>query len=287
MSSTNRLAVLAVLGCLLAGPRGSLALQDVTADLFGSENYGTVAAFGDFNSDKQTDIFVIREQSELVIFLADLKIPYFKPKVNITRDYLPRDSVITSVVPGDYDGDSQMDVLLTTNPKLERETTVFIFWGNNQTLEPGGRLELNKTFIDQPLVMDFNGDMIPDIFGVMKDGSTEVCFLQDRVLEWHKALNGPAIKMRTPHSNAFIDLNMDFTAGCVYVPPPPRRQQRDLATVRLWEAGGFSVEREDREMWSNAFSWPLLSDLCSGLRRNRLTNKGHWTRDPGPCVPPL
>lgn len=40
---------------------GVCGLQDVTVDLFGSENVGTVAAFGDFNSDKQTDVFVIRE----------------------------------------------------------------------------------------------------------------------------------------------------------------------------------------------------------------------------------
>lgn len=33
----------------------------MTADLFGAGNVGTVAAFGDFNSDKQTDVFVIRE----------------------------------------------------------------------------------------------------------------------------------------------------------------------------------------------------------------------------------
>lgn len=39
-----------------------LALQDVTTDLFGAENYGTVAAFGDFYADKQTDIFIIRER---------------------------------------------------------------------------------------------------------------------------------------------------------------------------------------------------------------------------------
>lgn len=38
------------------------ALQDVTADLFGAENYGTVAAFGDFYADKQTDMFIIRER---------------------------------------------------------------------------------------------------------------------------------------------------------------------------------------------------------------------------------
>lgn len=42
-------------------------------------------------------------------------------------------TIITSVVPGDYDGDSQMDVLLTVQINSE-QTTVLIFWGNNQTL---------------------------------------------------------------------------------------------------------------------------------------------------------
>ncbi|KAK2853469.1 hypothetical protein Q5P01_006130 [Channa striata] len=196
---------------VFAGYYSTFALQDVTLDLFGAENYGTVAAFGDFNSDKQTDIFIIREQSELVIFLADSKPPYFKPKVHITKEILPSNTVITSVVPGDYDGDSQMDVLLTSSQDSPSKTTVFVFWGNNQTLDMGGWLKLNRTFTDQPLVMDFNGDMIPDIFGVTEQQKTEVCYLRQRLPMCQNALSSP-VKMRMPHSNAFIDLNKDFTA---------------------------------------------------------------------------
>ncbi|XP_060767626.1 T-cell immunomodulatory protein [Neoarius graeffei] len=192
---------------------GAFGLQDVTGDLFGSENAGTVAAFGDFNSDKQTDVFVIRADSELVIFLADVKAPYFKPKVRVKKDAFPSDvSVISSVVPADYDGDSQMDVLLTghaTGSDLQH-TSVFVFWGNNQTLNQSARVDLNRTFKDQPLVMDFNGDMTPDIFG-MVDDSTEVCYLRGRKLKCEKAL-GSGVQIRIPHSNAFIDLNKDFTA---------------------------------------------------------------------------
>ena len=53
----------------LLGRYNSFALQDVTADLFGTANYGTVAAFGDFNADKQTDIFVIRERMSTLTIL--------------------------------------------------------------------------------------------------------------------------------------------------------------------------------------------------------------------------
>uniref|UniRef100_A0A672I1W0 T-cell immunomodulatory protein TIP C2 domain-containing protein n=1 Tax=Salarias fasciatus TaxID=181472 RepID=A0A672I1W0_SALFA len=193
---------------LILGHFHAFALQDVTVELFGASNYGTVAAFGDFNADKQTDIFIIREQSEIVIFLADSKAPYFKPKVNITKSVL--NAVITSVVPGDYDGDSQMDVLLTSQSDADK-VEVFIFWGDNQTLDLGGWIKLNKTFTDQPLVMDFNGDMIPDIFGATSPPDTEVCSLIKRTPQWQKALSAP-VNMRVPHSNAFIDLNKDFTA---------------------------------------------------------------------------
>ncbi|XP_041078170.1 T-cell immunomodulatory protein isoform X1 [Polyodon spathula] len=186
-----------------------LALQNVTGDLFGSESYGTIAAFGDFNSDKQTDLFIIRGQTELIIFLADLKAPYFKPKVKLSL----KDVIISSVVPGDYDGDSQMDVLLTTKTNsVNQETSVVIFWGNNQSLDENHRTKLNKTFQDEPLIMDFNGDMIPDVFGAIKDSvEPYICYLNGRNLSWQKALDTDA-KMRIPHSHAFIDVNKDFTA---------------------------------------------------------------------------
>uniref|UniRef100_A0AAX7VSE5 T-cell immunomodulatory protein TIP C2 domain-containing protein n=1 Tax=Astatotilapia calliptera TaxID=8154 RepID=A0AAX7VSE5_ASTCA len=202
---TLKLITLAFL-LLLGGQYNTFALQDVTADLFGPGNYGTVAAFGDFNSDKQTDIFTIKEQTDLVIFLADSKPPYFKPKVQ-AKNILGKN--ITSVVPGDYDGDSQMDVLLTA--KNGQETEVFIFWGHNQTLDIGGGIKLNHTFSDQPLVMDFNGDMIPDVFGVISSSSSVVCYLTKRTEVCSKALSLTGA-MRMPHSNAFIDLNKDFTA---------------------------------------------------------------------------
>uniref|UniRef100_A0A8C4F4V7 Integrin alpha FG-GAP repeat containing 1 n=1 Tax=Dicentrarchus labrax TaxID=13489 RepID=A0A8C4F4V7_DICLA len=195
---------------LFVGQYNTCALQDVTADLFGGENYGTVAAFGDIYADKQTDIFIIREQSEVVIFVADSKAPYFKPKVHITKDLFPSETIITSVVPGDYDGDSQMDVLLTAQINSNFET-VLIFWGHNQTLDMSGWLTLNKTFADQPLVMDFNGDMIPDILGVNTFNSC--CCLS--------ALSS-SVKMRKPHSNAFIDLNKDFTADLFLTTEGPK-----------------------------------------------------------------
>uniref|UniRef100_A0A4W3JJR5 Integrin alpha FG-GAP repeat containing 1 n=1 Tax=Callorhinchus milii TaxID=7868 RepID=A0A4W3JJR5_CALMI len=189
----SALSALSALLLLLLGPRAASALQDVTAELFRAEAHGVVAAFGDFNSDKQTDIFLIRSRKELVILLADVKVPYFKPNVKLQLG----DKEITSVMPGDYDGDSQMDVLLTVHPKDLDEITVIIFWGNNRTL---GKCV-------------FNGDMIPDVFGATtKTEKPQICSFTGRNQTCNIALDS-AIKMRVPHSHAFIDLNKDFTAG--------------------------------------------------------------------------
>nr|XP_056718552.1 T-cell immunomodulatory protein [Euleptes europaea] len=197
---------LALFLVLLAG-RPGWALQDVTAQLFGEQAFGTVAAFGDFNSDKQTDIFVLRGGSELIIFLADQKEPYFKPKVSLKLK-----SEITSVVPGDYNGDSQMDVLLTTRPQNQTsaDLSVLIYLGNNQNLDTYRNISSNNTFQDEPLIMDFNGDLVPDVFGVPTNSATPQILI-GRELKWYPVPKLPS-KMRRPHSHAFIDLSNDFTA---------------------------------------------------------------------------
>uniref|UniRef100_A0A493TXY9 Integrin alpha FG-GAP repeat containing 1 n=1 Tax=Anas platyrhynchos platyrhynchos TaxID=8840 RepID=A0A493TXY9_ANAPP len=130
-------------------------------------------------------VLLVFAGNELIIFLADQKEPYFKPRVKLPMKSLG--VVITSVVPGDYDGDSQMDVLLTTRmPGHGRdELSLFIFWGHNQTLDLNHKTMLNKTFHDEPLVMEN--------------------------FSWHAALDTQS-SMYIPHSHAFIDLNNDFTA---------------------------------------------------------------------------
>uniref|UniRef100_F6SWB1 Integrin alpha FG-GAP repeat-containing 1 n=1 Tax=Xenopus tropicalis TaxID=8364 RepID=F6SWB1_XENTR len=190
------------------------SLRNVTADVFGSESYGKVAAFGDFNADKQTDMFIIRSGNELWIFLADLKgTPYFHPNVKLSLK--SEDVVITSVVPGDYDGDSQMDVLLTTIPKDKVNTdvplTAVIYWGLNQTLNVNSKTRLNNTYLDEPLIIDFNGDLIPDIFGVTGEGAKPLITYGGGNLSVTTTLNTKN-KMFIPHSHAFVDLTTDFTA---------------------------------------------------------------------------
>nr|XP_005003512.1 LOW QUALITY PROTEIN: T-cell immunomodulatory protein [Cavia porcellus] len=192
-----------------AGPVPGRALHNVTAELFGAEAWGTLAAFGDLNSDKQTDLFVLRERNDLIVFLADQNAPYFKPKVKISLNY---SALITSVVPGDYDGDSQMDVLLTYFPQnhIKNNLKCLLIYIYSHFIDPNNMTILNRTFQDQPLIMDFNGDLIPDVFGVTNESSQPQILLGGN-LSWHPALSTKR-KMRIPHSHAFIDLTEDFTA---------------------------------------------------------------------------
>ncbi|XP_032854270.2 T-cell immunomodulatory protein isoform X2 [Tyto alba] len=236
----HRLALCLLL--VLAGP--AAALHNVTAQLFGTEAYGTLAAFGDFNSDKQTDLFVLRGGNELIIFLADQKEPYFKPRVKLPMKSLG--VTITSVVPGDYSGDSQMDVLLTTRAQNHGrdELSVFIFWGHNQTLDLNHKTMLNRTFQDEPLVMDFNGDLIPDVFGVTSDSSKPQILLGGN-LSWHHALETQS-KMYIPHSHAFIDLNNDFTADLFLTTSPD--SQKVYFETWVNKDGNFSKEGDSKEM---------------------------------------
>ncbi|NWJ11176.1 TIP protein, partial [Crypturellus undulatus] len=228
---------------LLAVVRAAAALQNVTAQLFGAEAHGALAAFGDFNSDKQTDLFVLRGGNELLVFLADQKEPYFKPRVRLSMK--PPSIIITSVVPGDYDGDSQMDVLLTTRTQNhgKDELSVFIFWGHNQTLDFNHKKVLNKTFNDEPLIMDFNGDLIPDVFGVTTDSNKPQIMIGGN-FSWHPALDTPN-KMYIPHSHAFIDLNNDFTADLFLTTSPDSKNIKFETWIN--KDGNFSKIGKSKE----------------------------------------
>ncbi|XP_044130224.1 T-cell immunomodulatory protein [Bufo gargarizans] len=230
--------LLVLLSAVVSPLRASL--RNVTGDVLGSETRGWVAAFGDFNADKQTDLFIVRGGNELRIFFADLKsTPYFSPKVRLSLE--SEGAVITSVVPGDYNGDSQMDVLLTTIPRAQAGTdqplSVTIYWGQNQTLSLNNKLQLNSTYSDEPHIMDFNGDLIPDIFGV-PSGSQTPLITYGGNLTMTGGLNTTR-SMFVPHSHAFIDLTGDFTADLFLT---TLADDKKSAQFETWEnqAGNFS-----------------------------------------------
>ena len=71
-------------------------------------------------------------------------------------------SAITSLLPGDWDGDGQWDVLLGTDTGVE-------LW------VAGGRRKFRETAYRHPVEADVNGDGIPDVLveRIAADGKTE------------------------------------------------------------------------------------------------------------------
>lgn len=184
---------------------------DITNAVFGHVLDAMPAAFGDFNSDELTDVFTIRQDGKTVeIMLAADQEPLLRPSRNVSCNFLDE---VTSVVPGDFDGDVFMDVLVTTFNKVESLTFVYILWGNNTNLNCSGESSPVIKMQGQPLAIDYNHDMIVDLFGldsqndrifwIFNSNRTKPTAIKMKVSEGQK-------QMSNPHSNAFLDYDGDF-----------------------------------------------------------------------------
>uniref|UniRef100_T1GPQ4 T-cell immunomodulatory protein TIP C2 domain-containing protein n=1 Tax=Megaselia scalaris TaxID=36166 RepID=T1GPQ4_MEGSC len=183
---------------------------------------GVTAAFGDFNSDELTDIFMITNNSQtLQVLFASLTEPLLRegPKCHFDRHK------ITSVVPGDFDGDALMDVMVTLSEHSDSDKLkVFVNWGGSDYINCSNVHEkpLLET-IGEPMALDYDRNMIIDLFGLNADGidnyssesRTFWVFQKDRSspLPLKMSTAGSHIKkLRIPHSNAYLDLNNDNCA---------------------------------------------------------------------------
>lgn len=198
----------------------SSSFIDVTERVGISAINGYLAAFGDFNGDKQTDLFLVTgEGNKLEIFLwSGSEQKFRKGRVSISLQ-----SKIVNVSPIDFDGDGCLDVLIAAEPqhnsKTEKNVTVYVYWGNSQSLDGSDFILVMK---DQPLVMDANGDLLPDLFGseIVKNSLLRSYWISQgskRRFEVQRQTNNlrkssVLTPVRIPHSNAFLDLNGDFTA---------------------------------------------------------------------------
>nr|XP_006813655.1 PREDICTED: T-cell immunomodulatory protein-like [Saccoglossus kowalevskii] len=217
-------------------PLSQQSFKDITSNVFETQVEGVVAAFGDFDCDKKTDIFVIAEDGHRVdLWLwheksstAPGSTPGTLRKCQNATIKIPNE-VITSVVPGDYDGDSRMDLLVLTKPLTKAKddtapTSSHIYWGITKQLA----FDLKNTTVsvdmfDQPLVMDYNADMVPDIFGADSNGdrffwSADPNSKHNRNIvpkpfsDETETAQETLLPLRKPHSHIFVDLSGDLGA---------------------------------------------------------------------------
>ncbi|CAG5049351.1 unnamed protein product [Parnassius apollo] len=185
----------------------------MTTSSFGKHNYGIIAAFGDFNSDELTDVFVINGSSVNVLLAHD-KEPFLRPSTFVCTY---SNFVITSIVPGDYDGDAYMDILFTTQIKNSTSNLheVRILWGGSTALNCSDGILIKATTMGQPLVLHYNRDIILDLFGINAQ-EQRVFWIPDKSrtspieILMSDSLLFKEIKL--PHSHSFLDVNDDNAA---------------------------------------------------------------------------
>lgn len=201
-----------ILFCFLIGR--SLGL-DFTDQVFDGKPLGLLAAFGDFNSDKLTDVFLIdNHQHSFGILLAYTEAPFLRRE---HFDCNLGDEMIKGLVPGDFDGDGAMDVLVLSQPKagfwssVSEIFNIYIAWGELTKLEcPIQEKPILQTK-GHPLVLDYNGDMISDLFALDSNGTRQFWIFNtsrqvDRIVTMEA--DNP---LRIPHSHAFVDLDGDMS----------------------------------------------------------------------------
>lgn len=189
--------------------------SDITHLAFGDYTGGLPAAFGDFNSDELTDVFVLSNGNhKLEILLAYEEEPLLRPSrpdPDLSCSFA--NHTITSVVPGDFDGDALMDVLVTTkhdrNHHEKEFTYVYIIWGGATYLNCSVESQPIITMIGQPLAIDYNQDMIIDLFGQdIEEKRTFWIFNQTRDKPEERTMKPhnrkPLTKLTMPHAHAFL-----------------------------------------------------------------------------------
>lgn len=194
-----------------------LLASDITTNAFGDITDGVVSAFGDFNSDELTDVFITSNNGRTIeILLASDVEPLLRQSANTKCDF--KRLRITSIVPGDFDGDAYMDLMITT--RMDRDILgVYINWGGSDYLNCTD--ESQNPLIrmrGEPVALDYNRDMIIDLFGLSEDGiRTFWLFEKDarnvtRTIPMEEPTNGKSAELSIPHAHAYLDLDNDFNA---------------------------------------------------------------------------
>ncbi|KZC06982.1 T-cell immunomodulatory protein [Dufourea novaeangliae] len=205
--------------CLIGLAIGATRCSDITSPVFGDVLDGMPAAFGDFNSDELTDVFMLRKNGTTVeIFLAAEQEPLLRPSSNLSCTFR---HIVVGVVPGDFDGDVFMDVLVITFDTKEKLSYAYVLWGGNGRLNCTNEDHPLIKMTGQPLALDYNGDMIIDLFGLdEKKRRTFWIFDQSRTapkavpIEPYERSESLS-PISQPHSNAYLDWNNDFVADLV------------------------------------------------------------------------
>ena len=168
----------------VTGTHWSARLQPVTYDLGLRDMRGALLAFADYDSDNFVDLFIAsptaEESLQAWMWRGDVK----DGKFELQRQWRVRGLV--GLIPGDFDGNGQLDaVAITTHERCADVGALRMHLCDHSmgcaTAVDGSveeaRAALEATalpmdggaMMSQPLTLDLNGDMRPDLLGIRTD----------------------------------------------------------------------------------------------------------------------
>ncbi len=176
---------------------------------------GLIAAFGDFDSNRLTDVFLITDNGKSIEIAEGFikSEPLLRRVPNIKCEFNnDSNDVIVAVIPSDFTGNAMMDLLVVTTThnlftKAKTDNSKYKLWlfrGNLTNLECNTTVPLAHNLKSYPLVLDFDGDMITD-FIVESDDCSRQLWIHLKPFCLKEIQSNQT--MAYPTSNAFINLN--------------------------------------------------------------------------------
>ncbi|WVR07022.1 hypothetical protein IAU60_004061 [Kwoniella sp. DSM 27419] len=220
---------------------GSLGFEGVT---------GRVVAVGDWNGDQKLDLFTLSEDSKAVtVNLWNNSKFRFTPSHTITLA-----SKISNVVPGDFDHDGRLDLLVmyvqevnggwwgSKTEKLGME--VFLGGGEDGGFKSPSWL-LDASMPSQPIIFDADGSLRPSMLGLTPSEAV----VEGDMRTWLNNGTGMTVTaapltsvhqacvLADPHSSAFVDLDGDCLPDLVLHCAEPKSKRH---SIQIWRNGGTS-----------------------------------------------
>nr|KAJ3422011.1 hypothetical protein HK105_001523 [Polyrhizophydium stewartii] len=197
---------------------------------------GRIAALGDFNGDRMTDLFVLSsDQTSVVVHTWLQAKSRFTPLLNTTASIASKGIplVITNVIAGDFDYDGRLDFVLFAQKDPyspdDKDLVFQLFLGDGKSRAIAVEESRSVSELSQPFVVDHGGRMIPSLMGHLSKGSPD----------------GSKCHLPHPHSSAFVDLNGDCLADIFLV-----CDDNGHARYQIWtndkDSGEFVFAREGK-----------------------------------------
>ncbi|GJN88667.1 hypothetical protein Rhopal_001633-T1 [Rhodotorula paludigena] len=204
----------------------------VDAGALGLPNSGVVAAFADYNADGLVDlVHLSSDQRSLAVYTWDRK-RYEWTEAPQSHIRTNSDFVVTAVVPGDFNYDGRLDLLVYggKNPGggwWADEATDMRVYLQRADGSFGDPLPVDSSTLPQAIPLDATGDMRVDLLGVPAgekepqlwrnvweaSNQSAVFELTDAPFNLSSTPSGAfTCRSPSPHSNAFVDLDGDCLA---------------------------------------------------------------------------